>query len=129
VTQHMTALRTDSTLLSDDEIDRVLSSIHDIDGLSIDRFAAGDYAIDDEPDAIATRPTAEQMAQVVAAADRKDLTLDEMAAHSRTLWNVIAYFQRRARDHNEAGKREEREIARLRGIRDDLKRRAGEVAA
>jgi hypothetical protein len=115
--------------LSDDEINSLLDSISEIDGLPTDRFAAGDYAIDGEPDAIATRPTAEQMTRIVAAADREDLTLDEMAAHSRVLWNAIAYFQRRARDYDEAGKREEREIARLRAIRDDMKRRAEGVAA
>lgn len=115
--------------LSDAEIDAALESIMQIEGLPVEDFAAGRFAIDDEPDAIAVCPTAEELAQIAADAERDDLTPEEMAAHTRVLWNAIAFFQRRARDHAEASKADARLRLRLAQVRDDLRRQLGVVAA
>ncbi|MGI8547335.1 MAG: hypothetical protein ACR2M1_08365 [Gemmatimonadaceae bacterium] len=117
------------TPLSDEEIEDVLAGISDIEGLSVERFAAAEYAIDDEPDAIAKCPSVAELEEIAAAAERDDLTPEEMVAHSRLLWNAIAYFQRRARDYDATAKREAREMEMLRAIRDELRRQVDGMAA
>ena len=115
--------------LTDDEIDRLLLGIAEVDGVSDEQFTSANYAIDDEPDAIAKCPSPAELRDIAAAAEREDLTPDEIASHSRLLWNAIAYFQRRARDYDEAAKREAREREVLREIRDGLKSQVDELAA
>ncbi len=115
--------------LTDEEIDRLLLGIAEVDGVSDEQFTAADYAIDNEPDAVAKCPSSDELRDIAAAAEREDLTPDEIAAHSRLLWNAIAYFQRRARDYDEATKKEAREREVLRTIRDGLKSQVDELAA